>query len=95
MAFGGVDFNPTGPGSDAGALLFDPPAAGSSFDDYWLRGFPNPGDPWSTFTFGGNPPINLGVKITTVQSVPEPATLFLLATGVGLGTAFRRRRGNR
>ena len=79
LAFSGVDFDPTGAGSDAGPLLFDPPATGSSFDDYWLRGFPNPGDPWGLYTFGGNPPVNLGLQITASPgtSVPE--------TGPGIG----------
>jgi hypothetical protein len=62
LSFGGVDFIPGG--NDAGPLLYDPPSTGSSFDDYWLRGYPNPGDPWSLFTFAGAPPVNLGIRIT-------------------------------
>jgi hypothetical protein len=90
VSFAGVDFDPTGAGSDAGPLLYDPPAVGSSLDDFWLRGFPNPGDPWGLYTFGGSPPINLGLQITTV---PEPATMFLLGAGMmGVGVTARRRR---
>lgn len=79
LAFAGVDFDPTGAGSDAGPLLFHPPVVGSSLDDFWLRGFPNPGDPWGLYTFGGNPPINLGARI---NAVPEPASIALILIGL-------------
>lgn len=88
LAFGGVDFDPTGGGSDAGGLLFDPPSRGSSFEDFWLKGFG--GDPdWALFTFGGNPPINLGIQIT---AVPEPGTWISIG-GLALlvGAVFARR----
>jgi len=92
LAFVGVEFDPTGVGADAGPLLFDPPTIGSSFDDYWLRGFPTPIDDWGLFTFGGNPPINFGVEITTLEAVAEPATVGLVATGLALIAARRRRK---
>jgi hypothetical protein len=91
LAFFGVEFDPTGAAADAGPLLYDPPTVGSSLDDFWLRGFPNPGDPWGLFTFTGNPPINLGAQITTLDAVPEPATFGLLAAGLAVMAARRRR----
>lgn len=98
LSFNGVNFDPTGAGSDAGPLLFHPPSPGSSLDDFWLRGFPNPSDPWSLFTFGGNPPVNFGLEITTRDGATVPdagstATLLVPAMVlVGLVTARRRER---
>jgi hypothetical protein len=81
-----------GPADEWGPTLHDPPSLGSPLDDYWLMGYPNPGDPWSLFTFGGNPPINLALRITTV---PEPSCVALLSS-FGLlftcGYWWRRRR---
>lgn len=93
LAFGGVEFDPTGAGADAGPLIYDPPTVGSSFDDYWLRGFPTPADDWALFTFGGSPRINFGARIETVDGrIPEPGSLALVLLGLG-GAAWRRARG--
>lgn len=93
LSFGGVDFDPTGPGSDAGPLLFHPPNPGNSDDDYWLRGVPDPGDPWGLYTFDGNPPINLAVQLAVV---PEPGTWVAMIgfCTVAGSMAFRRYRGS-
>jgi hypothetical protein len=97
IAFGGVDFDPTGAGSDAGPLLFHPPAIGSSLDDFWLEGFPSPGDPWGLFTFGGSPPINFGVQIGTIcESVPDSGSWVNLAlSGLALVGMVRLKRSVR
>jgi hypothetical protein len=94
LTFGGVDFDPTGAGSDAGPLLYHPPGLGTSLDDYWLKGFPNPGDDWGLFTFGGNPAINIGVQICVV---PESSTwtAMLGFAGIAGSVAFRRSRRSR
>lgn len=57
----GIDHDAAG--SDAGPLLYDPPTEGSSFDDYWLRGFPNPGDPWALYLMEDLPAANFGIEI--------------------------------
>lgn len=67
LQFHGVDFDPVGPGSDAGPVLFDPPVLGSSFDDFWLRGFPAPDSPWALYTFDGVPPANFGIEIALAE----------------------------
>jgi hypothetical protein len=94
LIFGGIEFDPTGAAADAGPLLYDPPTVGSSLDDYWLRGFPNPGDPWGLYTFGGNPPVNIGARISAVSGtpVPEPTVLALLSVGSIALIARRRTR---
>lgn len=96
FSFGGVDFDPTGAGSDGGPLLFDPIDSGNSFHDYWLRGYPNPGDPWALFTFGGEPPVNLGIQITARSSgVPDAGSTLGMAGLVALGLLAVVRRGRR
>lgn len=99
LSFGGVDFDPNLVGSDAGPLLYDqatiptdPPVP--QFDDYWLRGYPDPTDDWATFTLNGDPPVFFGMRITT-GIIPEPGTwvsmggLVMLA-GMVLVRRFRR-----
>jgi len=99
IAFRGVDFDLAGIGSDGGPLLYHAPTVGASSDDFWLRGFPFPGQEWALFTFNGNPPVNLGAEIMTrdtepeLDAMPEPATLGLLATGLAIIGARRRRSG--
>jgi hypothetical protein len=66
LSFGGVDFDPTDAGSDGGPIIYDPPDIGSSFNDYWLRGYPDAEDPWALFTFDGNPNANFGLEISVV-----------------------------
>ena len=92
LVFGGVDA-----GEDAGPLLYNLPSIGLSLDDYWLRGYPNPGDSWALFTFGGVPPINFGVRITAADSsnrVPDAGSTFGLIS-VGLGLLAFASRGRR
>jgi len=74
LAFGGVDFDPTSGGSDGGPLVYDPPETGSSYSDYWLRGYPDPEDPWALYTFDGNPNANFGLEITVVADTDGDGT---------------------
>lgn len=64
LAFQGVDFDPSEGGTDAGPLIYDPPTTGSSFSDYWLRGYPAPDDPWALYSFDQDPNANLGIEIS-------------------------------
>ena len=67
----GFKFSGINAPADAGPLLFNPPSPGSSFYDFWLRGYPNAGDPWGLFMINnGDPPVNLGIQITAT-TVPE------------------------
>lgn len=63
LAFHGIDFDAGISGSDGGPLIYDPPSIGDSFEDFWLRGFPNPEDPWGLFTYDGQPNVNFGLEI--------------------------------
>lgn len=64
LAFQGIDPTQTPGNPDAGPLIYDPPTTGSSFGDYWLRGVPNPTDPWALYSFNGEPNANLGIEIS-------------------------------
>jgi hypothetical protein len=91
LVFAGIDFDPTGLGSDAGPVLYDPPNPGSSFGDFWMRGVPNPGDPWGLHFFDNDPRVNFGAEINAVsERVPEPTVLALLAVGLSAIVARRR-----
>ena len=64
LAFQGVDFVASEGGNDAGPLIYDPPTIGSSFSDFWIRGVPNPEDPWALYTFDEDPNANFGIEIS-------------------------------
>jgi hypothetical protein len=73
---------------DAGPRLFDPPDIGSSFDDYWLLGFPDSTDDWALFQLANEIPANFGARIT---AVPEPSALMLLTLAFAGFIRCRRR----
>ncbi|MHB8523675.1 MAG: hypothetical protein ACYDH9_23375 [Limisphaerales bacterium] len=52
--------------SRAGLTLYDPPTAGSSFDDFWLN---TPDASWELFHFGPEVVANFAVKVT---ALPDP-----------------------
>ncbi len=67
--------------ADAGLLIYDPPTIGTSQDMFWQ----NDGS-GNWYWFGGIPPANFALS---VEVVPEPASLALLALG---GLVLIRRR---
>jgi len=70
-----VVMNGVDAGEQAGLMIFNPPTAGSSFDDFWQ----NNAGVWNTFLVdGGATPANFAARIT---AVPEPSTLALGALG--------------
>lgn len=72
----------------AGLLLYNPPAVGSSFNDYWEKTDTG----WTLKQMaGGSPVANFAAQIT---AIPEPTTiqLALMAGLTGLGMLIRRRR---
>ncbi len=69
LAFGGVDFDASEGGNDAGPLIYDPPTIGSSYSDFWIRGVPNPEDPWALYTFDEDPNANFGLEISVAADV--------------------------
>lgn len=62
LSFEGIDHATDG--SDAGPLLYDPPALGTSYKDYWLRGYPDPDTPWSLYLINDLPAVNFGVELS-------------------------------
>lgn len=87
VAFNGI----AGTGDNAGLLFYDPPTAGSSFDDHWeFTGEVN--NPTPHWVLTDNPGLidNFGARVTVV---PEPTTVGLLIGGATLlGIAARRRK---
>lgn len=77
IEFGGIDLN-----ESAGLQVYSPPTVGSSDDTYWGSVFGS----WEERNLPGGGPANFYARVTaTTASVPEPSTLFLLASGlVGL-----------
>lgn len=89
LTFAGVNFNPAT--SDAGPVFYDPPNPGSSFNDYWLKGFA--GDPdWALYDFGGNPPANFGMEIYVRDNQVPEGTLGLTSVFSVIGGLFLARR---
>jgi hypothetical protein len=68
----------------AGAVTYDPPTVGSSDDSFWEVD----GGVWNSYYFTTGPVANFGAS---VDAIPEPATLTLMALG-GLMLLGRRRR---
>ncbi|MBU6399442.1 MAG: hypothetical protein KGS61_03910, partial [Verrucomicrobia bacterium] len=60
-------------GARAGLTFYNPPVAGSSFDDFW-QNVPDTNTPpnytWNLFHFGGSPVANFSAKVT---ALPDPA----------------------
>jgi hypothetical protein len=54
-----------------GPLIHDPPNLGQSYLDYWISGYPNPGDPWGFFVVQ-DINMNFAVRLST-EVIPEPA----------------------
>lgn len=68
----GLVFDIDFPSEMAGPLLFDPPTAGSAFDDFWVRGFE--GDPdWALRVIdlpgGLFLPVNFGIDLSTTDGL--------------------------
>jgi hypothetical protein len=85
----GVSMNGVDAGEQFGLMLYNPPAVGTSFDDFW-QATTDP-IPWNTFLIdGGATPANFAARIT---AVPEPSTAALSALGaVALFAYFGLRR---
>jgi hypothetical protein len=79
-----VQFRGIDAGETNGVSIYDPPAIGNNFDDYWLRTQTG----WELRNTNGVP-INFGGQITTV---PEPATYVLAILGGLCGFTLLNRR---
>lgn len=82
----GLVFDIDFPNSQAGPLLFDPPTGGSSFDDFWVRGFEGDAD-WALRVIdlpgGLFLPVNFGIELSTTDGLvyANLANPLLLADG--------------
>lgn len=106
LVFGGIDY----PSEAAGPALYDPPFTGSSYDDYFVRGYNGISD-WALYLLDGNIPANFGVSIGNVYNnlqfplpgnlflspIPEPGTWVAMIgfAAVAGSMAFRRSRGTK
>jgi hypothetical protein len=86
-----VQFTGIGGSEQVGLLFENPPAVGSSFDDYWEKS----GGVWTVKRFPGGPVANFGALV--VALVPEPSTIqyALLAGLMGLGYLGYRRQSTK
>jgi hypothetical protein len=76
-----------------GLATYNPPSMGSSADTAWLSSgsgtFFGPNPAGVQFNFGGSPVANFGIAIDAM--VPEPSTMLLLAGGLVVMLAGKRR----
>jgi hypothetical protein len=80
-----VQFTGLGAGDDAGLLVYNPPAIGSSLNDFWEQASSGA---WSLLQLtGGTTPANFAARIA---AVPEPASLALGGLGVLALVGMRR-----
>jgi hypothetical protein len=85
VLFGGID-----PFESAGLLIYDPPAIGKSFDDYWEK---TPTGTWNLKRFENDPLLTVANFGAQVSAVPEPGTIQLALVGglIWLASAAKRR----
>jgi hypothetical protein len=72
-------------------LLKDPLPPASSFSDIWRLGDDGDGLQWALFNAGGNPNLNLALKVTAVPDAGSPSAWDLVASCLFL-VAWRRLR---
>jgi hypothetical protein len=84
-----VEFDGVGNGQDASLLVFDPPSAGSSFNDFWKKD----GTTWTINQFPGGPRANFNAKLSASRttSVPDAGSSMALM-GLGLTAVVMVRR---
>lgn len=84
-----VEFSGIGSGNEASALVYDPPAVGTSYSDFWQRNSTG----WDLMVFPNGPKGNFNAKLTAVVPTGVPdggSSLALLALGVS-GVCLVRR----